>query len=178
MQFQFEPSLATGNIGGQYYFLNHPLTFVATADIELIVPIPDGYAVQNLSLSVIVQNVGVFSILTDTCVFVNNVVRRAGLSRVSEGGPLTGPDLIYGAVSPVFMTWNLTTPLDTIQGPGQYLQWQFPYTPVMTNAGILTINDGNTTTRFTATAVPAPGGMAVTSVLFVAAVLRTRRSEL
>lgn len=159
MEFRFEGFLVQGNINESIWFTGH-VTFIAVADTSTREFFsPGGYTVRNLSTVFVLPGGASFDFLSGTRTFVNNVTGRAGLSREDEEGLNSGNDLFHTAASPVFSTWDLTSSLGPVQGTGRLLQWGPDYDAVYTTAGILRINDGTTTTRFTATVIPEPWGL-------------------
>jgi hypothetical protein len=158
----------SGTLDGVAFGSLAPVAFTVTAegDTDNVQACGgDCFTNDNITTSIEIAGLGSFSFLTPLRYFSNGV---AGLSRAG----VAGADLFYSA--PLPGAWDMTTSLGPLVGPGALIQWNA--TPVDTDGGVLSFNNGQPETTFTATvqAVPEPGSLFLLGTALALAHVRRR----
>lgn len=129
-------------------FENAYFAITAIADTSTIVSCGDAcLSNDNISATIYIQEVGIFTFITPTRYFVNELI---GFSRAGDAG-----DLFNGPLG----SWDMASALEPVIGTGQLFQWLD--SDVLTTGGVLVFNEGVTPSAFTAAVseVPLPAGM-------------------
>ena len=129
-------SIASGTIGGTS-FSDATFTIHGHGDTSHVVSFGSGDYFLDLGFATIkIQGVGTFSFTTSTRFFSDS----GGLVGFSRAG-VDGYDLIEGPfLSP--WNWNMQTSVGLVTGDGYITQWNL--SPVLTNGGVLVLNDSDT----------------------------------
>jgi hypothetical protein len=131
-----------------------------------------GYAIDHLTASISIVGVGTFNFTAGTRFFVSNTNQTVGFGRDN------GWDLFDGPTSSAFSNWDMLSSVGTETGTAWLMQWS-QSTPVTTDGGVLTFQNGSCSTTFTAV-VPEPATWSLL-LLGIVALLggrRLRRSSL
>lgn len=153
-------------------FIRKDITITAVGDTVARVDIPDGYAIQHISASITIQDVGTFDFLVPTRTYVNNGTETAGFSRSTDGGAF-GTDLVDSGQDPSLAAWDMLSSIGPVPGSGGFLQWSLE--DVLTSGGVLFFNNnsglGGT---FEAIVIPAPASAAALGFAGLAVIRRRR----
>ncbi len=144
-------------------FPDSNFVITAIADTDERTAYDNGWFIDHLSASILIDGLGEFDFLSQTRTFVNQSWGMIGFSR----GGLGGHDLFYGPRRVEFTTWEMLTPIGPLSGTGKLFQWN--YSPQVVTAGGVLIFDDRTVIGSTFKAVPEPctvllfalGGLAV-----------------
>jgi hypothetical protein len=147
----------SGSIG-DIEFVRKDITITATGDTAARVDLGNGFAIEHISASIEIQDVGTFDFQVPTRTYVNNEFATAGFSRSTDGGEF-GTDLVDSGEDPSLAAWDMLSSFGPVPGDGGFLQWSFE--DVLTSGGVLFFNDnpglGGT---FEAIVIPAPASIA------------------
>lgn len=162
----------SGSIG-DIDFVRKDITITAVGDTAARVDFDGGFAIQHISASISIQDVGAFDFLIPTRTFVNNIQEVVGFSHSINGG-VSGADLVYCGVDPSLAAWDMLSPIGPVPGSGEFLQWAFQN--VLTTGGALLFSDnsglGGT---FEAILVPAPASAGMLAIAGIGFARRRRR---
>ena len=132
-----------------------------------------GYDMAHQSVSIEIEGVGTFAMITETRTYAirdADGAGRVGFGRTTGAG---GLDLFNGPVMPEFADWDMTTDIELADPTGGKLT-QWDAMPVVTDGGVLFFSfDDEAPWRFTATTVPAPASGVLLGLALVGA--RRRR---
>lgn len=128
---------------------------------DAITTYSQGYKATNGAADVTVEGYGNFAVTSSTGNFAANVQSRAGFSVIGQSDVLSFGN---GALS----SWNMQSNIGPITGTGV-----FNTQGIFTTAGAIRFS-GSTTVTFTATAVPAPGAVALIGLAGLAGSRRRR----
>lgn len=128
---------------------------------DAITTYSQGYNVDSGAADVTVEGYGNFAVTSSTGNFAANVQSRAGFYVTGQGDVLSFGN---GALS----SWDMQSNIGPITGTGV-----FNTQNVFTTAGAIRFS-GSTTVTFTATAVPAPGAVALVGLAGLAGSRRRR----
>jgi hypothetical protein len=165
----------SGSIGNQM-FSNQPFTIIATGDTLNRQSYSAGFIIKHTTASIAIGNVGVFTFVTPTHTFFNDIIDVVGFSWA------TGLDLYDGPVSATLNGWDMLSSIGPVSGNTFLLQWQVA--PVITSGGQLIFNYAETTGTFQAvvgtTAIPEPSSMTMFGIaallLGTGSMVRRRRT--
>jgi len=147
--------VGTGELAG-VPFTQAPFTITCTADLADVVPLPPplaGAQVDHQLATIEIAGVATVDFITSTRTFLNNGLSLVGFSRTI----VSGADLFNGPGHVQLTTWDLTTNIGPLTGPGTLLQWEFNDPQVSTTGGVLTMDDdSNVPTTFRAFVGPPP----------------------
>lgn len=161
----------SGSIG-QIEFIRKDITITAIGDTTARVDIADGYAIEHISASIEIQDVGTFDFLVPTRTYVNNANPSAGFSRSTDGGEF-GTDLVDSGEDPSLTPWDMLSSIGPVPGSGGFLQWEA--LDILTSGGVLFFNNnsglGGT---FEAIVIPAPASAGVLALAGFGVIRRRR----
>lgn len=162
----------SGTLNGNT-FSDSGFTITAVADTDDLQPVnpSNGWYIDHLSASIIIDGLGEFDFLTKTKSFVNYHHSLVGFSR---GASIGGGDLFNGPSNPAFNTWDMQSSIGPISGTGKLFLWDYSSLPnIETTGGTLIFDYEQGDAVFTAI-VPEPA----TLLLFAfGSVLAARRRK-
>ena len=157
---------------GSTEFIRKDITITAVGDTTARVDLLGGFAIQHISASITIEDVGTFDFLVPTRTYVNNETEAAGFSRSADGGE-NGLDLVDSGQDPSLAAWDMLSSIGPVSGDGGFLQWAAQ--DVLTSGGVLFFNNnsglGGT---FEAIVIPAPASAGVLALAGIGFARRRR----
>lgn len=120
-----------------------------------------GFSIQHLAATIDITGVGTYDFIINTRTFVNTVFGKVGFSRSGSGDF----DLFDGPIDSLFVSWDMLSDIGPITGSGSLGQWDYPFSPVLTDGGRLLFNNGTSIATFEAD-IGAPAPEPATMLLF------------
>jgi len=165
----FTATAASGSIGGSA-FTGKAFTIIGQGDTNNRTSFPNGFSLIHDSTSITIADLGTFSFVTGTRIFVNNFTGGVGFSRASGSDLYIFPNVTGGN------TWDMTSNFSTGVIPSALLQWNI--SDVVTSGGILLFDESAARGVFTAEVgnVPEPATSALIFAGLAAVIALRRRS--
>jgi hypothetical protein len=156
--------IGSGSIG-DFLFSETSFTITAIGDTDDRDTFGDsfsgGYSIQHSTATIDITGVGSYDLIINTRTFVNTVFGKVGFSR-SDSGDF---DLFDGPIDSLFVSWNMLSDIGPITSIGTLRQWDYPFSPVLTDGGRLLFNNGTSIATFQAD-IEAPAPEPATMLLF------------
>lgn len=143
----------SGTLGGEP-FANTGFVITSLADTDDVVSSPPFFSwTPHLESSIMIEGVGTFEITSPTTTQAIHLQTKftpaASFGAVRDfGGTLEPGVVMAGPMDQVFATWDTTTPIGPITGPGVHEGWVFQ--SIETSEGMLIFDDEDITHTFTA----------------------------
>jgi hypothetical protein len=147
----------SGSIGA-INFSNADFTLISNADTKDRVSFGNTFSLDHDSTSINISGIGSFQMQTGTRTFVAHDFSVVGFSRKG----ISSSDLFDGPFHAAFRTWNMLGAIGPVTGVGQLIQWDSQ--SIVTNAGVLRFNNGNSISTFQAIVVPEPSTLALATL--------------